>query len=198
MRTASLSIRRGGAGVPTVLNIVGCVVKDFTGDGILLEPNFPSGLQIQQVTIADSSILSNFGNGIEINPQSASTFINFTIDHTSVDGNGYHSANDAGILINSSILGIRIAGTITSSHVGANTVGLSFTGNPGFVNTTVRVKNSIFTDSLDADVTSGSAANLYLYGSQVDLLNNTAGTVFSDGYNNIGQSATALTGFPTK
>jgi hypothetical protein len=171
----------GGNGT-AVLNIIGCVVKDFTADGISLVPN---SAQYTSVHIDDSAILNNAGNGIELNPQSTSTGISFTIDRTVVKGNAPTASGPAGILINSGTSAF-IQGTISSSHVAGNGIGLHLIGTAA--DTTVRVRDSVFTLDLYADVASsnGGTAFLLLYTNQIDFLTNTAGTVYSDGNNNIG------------
>jgi len=171
--------KAGGA-----LNIIGCVVKDFTGDGIMLTPNFQA-IEGTFVSIADSSILNNAGNGIEINPQSSLTNIVFAIDRTSLEDNGASNLSTAGILVNTAASG-PIIGTISSSHAASNGSALSLIGTGAGAN--VRVRNSVFilsTVAADAHL-NASNGTVYLYSNQIDYLNNAQGTAYSDGNNNIG------------
>jgi hypothetical protein len=170
------------ASAPGTLNIIDCVVKDFTGDGILVTPMFSGSVQNENVLIAKSFVLNNATNGIEISPQSSHTEVIFTIDQTTAAGNGTGTSN-AGILVNSGA-GL-LDGTLSSIHAAMNSIGLSFTGTGSSFYVT-RIRNSVFTESLASfDVTDTSnAATIYLYSNQIDELNN-QGTIYSDGTNDI-------------
>jgi hypothetical protein len=195
-----LTLEGGGVGegialtptAPGTLNIIDCVVKDFAGIGIGIFPAFSGNTTEMHVLIANSFVLNNAGSGIAISPQSASTFVVYAINHTTVTGNGT-SGNDAGILVNSSA-GF-LSGTISSVYAQMNNIGLNFIGN-GVVTFTSIENSVIFLSRNDGgDIFNNSnGLNLYLFDSnQIDVITNNA-TINSDGTNNIlGVNGNALT-----
>jgi hypothetical protein len=195
-----LTLEGGGVGegitlaatAPGTLNIIDCVVKDFAGIGIGIFPAFSGNTTEMHVLIANSFVLNNAGDGIAISPQSASTFVVYAINHTTVTGNGT-SGNDAGILVNSSA-GF-LSGTISSVYAQMNNIGVNFIGN-GVV-TFTSIENSVIflSHNNGGDIFNNSnGLNLYLFDSnQIDEIFNNA-TINSDGSNNIlGVNGNALT-----
>ena len=174
------------------LNVIGCVVKDFTATGILIKPSFSGGSEfILNLLIADSFVLDNRTNGIEINPQSLFTAVLYDIQRTTVNGNGT-SGNDAGLLFDGTAGFFR--GNLSSLDVEMNLAGINFMAGSDVA--TAFIRNSTFqsnhADFLDNNV----AATVYLLNFNLiqGAVNN--GTVISDGTNNIidltGNSPTLL------
>jgi len=160
------------------INILGCVVKDFTGNGILVSPNSGVGaVPFMTIVIADSLLTGNGEDGIQVFP-----FINVStsIYRTIVDSNG------TGIYINSSIAGV------IDSHVDNNKSAAIFVINNGVV-ALKRTTASHSNNGSNTDVYNDSGF-LYLYDRNTidNLFNGDHGT--TDGSNNIGNfSGNALT-----
>jgi hypothetical protein len=165
-----------GSGTNT-LNIHDCVVKDFAGSGIAIQPTGTglAGASIWNVVIADSSILENAATGINLAPQQSAGVTTY-IYRTVVDGNA------TGINSASQVIGLGVL--ITDSHVDSNagsgiTVGsqTSFT-----IRSTTVEGNSAFQSG--NDITNKNALLLY-HGNTIGTVDNQA-IAHTDGTNNIG------------
>jgi hypothetical protein len=164
------------------LNIIDCVVKGFTNDGIQVKPAFgaPAG---GGMLVSNSIVMDNFINGIEINPQNSSTEIIYTIDRTTVSGNGEgNGGNDSGILINSG--SGTVAGSLSSVRVlRNNNKGVTYIGSGSSANNYITSSDLILNGAGDFNL-SGSNV-VYLFGANTITLINNAGTVSSDGTNDV-------------
>jgi hypothetical protein len=120
------------------------VVKDFTNFGIAITPFSNSQAT---VLIANGFILNNGASGIDINPLSAGTFLDYTIDRTTVAVNGT-SGNDAGILFNGGTG--NFSGTISSVQGYRNYMGVNFIGS-GITEFAV-IRNSVLSENLISDL----------------------------------------------
>jgi hypothetical protein len=181
-----LTLEGGGVGVNGIilqstaggtLNIIDCVVKDFTDSGITIQPQFSSGVQTEYVVIANTFALDNAANGIELFPQTGLSIIDASIYQTTVNGN----AN--GITVGSNA-GQTIA-FINNSHVDTNILGIYETS----IGTTTLKNSTVQNSTADGDINSTGA--IYFYN------NNTIGdindqvTCYTDGTNNIGVNSGA-------
>lgn len=186
-----LTLEGGGTGLDGIvlssrtqgtLNIIDCVVKDFTNVGILLTP-FNSTLTtvFPNVLITNSLVLNNKGSGIEVFPADGNTHLSYSIDHTTVTFNGT-SGDDAGILVNQS-LGL-LTGTISSVQAHGNNIGINFIGtNAGILE--ALIKNSVLTYNSISDLTNNSSHfSVYLFANLIRTLSN-AQQINSDGSNDI-------------
>ena len=165
--------------VPGTVNIIGCIIKDFTGTGISITP---SNSGIFGLVITDSYVLNNATNGIEINPQTSNTTVMFGIEKTNVNGNGT-SGDNAGLLFNGSSGFFR--GGLSSVNIQLNNIGINFIGGNLAQETLIANSNILF--NLSGDITNnGAASNVWLLNSnQIMTVLNNAGAVASDGTNDI-------------
>ena len=175
------------------LNIVDCVVKDFTSNGIDIHPSISSGsgsIPTLSVLISGSFSLHNGAAGLAIDP----AFINIL---ASVDVSTF-SDNVTGVslsVVESAENAVSLS--FTDSHADRNTnLGITL-----IAGTSAIMKNSTalyndFGSGQDILVSSSSLANrLYLFNSNtIGALNIAGGTTYSDGTNNV----LALTGSLTK
>ena len=176
-----------GTGSGGELNIIDCVVKGFTNDGVQVTPAFAAVGVVGTVSISNSIIMDNVNNGIEITTQNNSNTIMFyAIDRTTVSGNGLGGmgGHSSGILINSANGGI--AGSLSSVRVlrnnnfGVNTMGNNSALN-SFITNSVLALNGVN----DLNITGGG--NLYLFGANTItyFANSGTGFTYSDGTNDI-------------
>jgi hypothetical protein len=115
------------------LAVINCVVQNFTGDGVAIQPASGTTTAI----ISNTYSLSNGGNGIVIHP-TGSAGVHFSIDQTTASKN-----NSSGIDVDASTSNNNANGTITNSHAdynGAN--GIAGIGHSGFFNIYIHVKNT--------------------------------------------------------
>ena len=165
--------------MPGTLNIIGCVIKDFSGTGISITPSNSGSFGL---VITDSYVLNNAANGIEINPQTSNTTVMFGIEKTNVNGNGT-SGDNAGLLFNGSSGFFR--GGLSSVNIQLNNIGINFIGGNLAQETLIANSNILF--NLSGDITNnGAASNVWLLNSnQITTVLNNAGAVASDGTNDI-------------
>jgi hypothetical protein len=93
-----LTLEGGGVGANGInltstaggtLNIIDCVVKDFTDSGIAIQPAVSGNTtQTENVVIANTFALDNTSNGINLLPQNAHSLIDASIYQTTASGNG--------------------------------------------------------------------------------------------------------------
>lgn len=155
------------------LNVIGCVVKDFTNNGILVHPGLAGsgGVPTLKVLIADSFFLNNGTNGIKVSPGTVN--ITPSIDRTVVSGNA------GGINLASSSAGVNAL--LVDSHIDNNTSGITLSGTTSI---TMKSSTANFADFGSFDIT--TSANVILYNENTIGLINNNGNVFTDGTNNIG------------
>jgi hypothetical protein len=165
-----------GTGPGGELNIIDCVVKAFNNDGIEVKPAF-SAAAGSGLLISNSTIMDNFTNGIEINPQNSSTSVTYTIDHTTVSDNG------VGILVNNGSAGV-VAGSLSSVSVLRNYgTGVKYIGSGAAGNQYITSSYLILSGTEDFNL-SGSSVGFLLGANTITQAIN-AGNVFSDGTNDV-------------
>jgi len=190
-----LTLEGGGVGLNGIeatsvgsLNIIDTVVKDFTNNGIVVEPSNGT----THLLIAGTFALNNNGTGISLDAKGSAT-IPFTIQRTTADG------NSSGIGLNAAVSGSRIVGLVVGSHADSNTnVGITATGSgsiapgcssgPGGTNLYVLVKNSSASNNQNAGIEAAGTAistQTTFAGSGVAIvnsafLNNGEGDVFGN------------------
>jgi hypothetical protein len=163
--TSSLPI-----GSVSTLNIIKCTVKDFTDNGIIIQPKVAgsSGLiPTLKVVIADSLVLNNTSNGIQF--ASSNVFLYPAIYRAIVSDNGTGIASNIASGPSNTL--------IVESHVDENTsAGITITSG------IVVIKHSTATSNSNNDISSGG--NTYLYDQNtIGILSN---NTYTDGTNNIG------------
>jgi hypothetical protein len=160
--TSSVPASAGNGGT---LNIIDCVVKDFTDDGILAQPFSGSGAPpVMYLNITNTFALNNATNGIEIAP--GNIVLSGLIEHVSTLSNG------TGITFNSALGVIYVM--VSSSYISNNTVdgiNLDMGGN-------IILKNS--TDIYNFDPNKYTETDIILTGdSNLSLTNNNSiGIIF--------------------
>jgi hypothetical protein len=156
------------------LNIIDCVVKDFTGSGIAIEPALAGGggVPFMNIVIARTFSLNNGANGIALIPNGINLFP--TIYQTTVSGNG------TGLFIG----GDSVTALFADSHADNNSSNGIFAG-AGAI--TMRHSTAIFASHFHAaDVSNNAAVSLYDQNTIGTLVN--SGIADTDGTNNIGSA----------
>jgi hypothetical protein len=160
-----LTIEGGGVGYRGVdattfgqLNIIDCVVKDFTDGGIFVRPSTGTS----NVVIANTFALNNGASGINLDAMGTAT-IQFSINQTTASGNSF------GINLDASASGSSIYGLIANSHADSNSnTGIAGTGSgptgdgcgsgPGGLN----IQNSGAVNNTSAGISiSGTEVNMF-------------------------------------
>ena len=143
------------------LEIIDCMVKDFTANGIFV----PSLTNSAKIIISHTTVLNNTGDGIQMNGINSSAFIDNTIaDNNSANG---INLNTEGIV------------ELSNLHVYANNVGINITNATGVVKNSEANANQ--TDlALNGNLGAITLANnnAFVF---VNIANN--GTAFSDNTN---------------
>jgi hypothetical protein len=117
------------------LSIIGCVVNDFAGNGIAIQPSAGT----LAVLISDTYTLHNGGAGVDIGPTSLAS-AEFSINQVTANGNGN------GIYLDASASSGGVTGVVSGSHVDDNSNnGITAAGKPGFFNIYVHIKDSYTT-----------------------------------------------------
>src|SRR5262249_32967093 len=112
------------------LSIIGCVVKDFAGPGIAIQPS----ARTVAVLISDPYTLHNGGAGVDIGPTSLAS-VQFSINQITTNG------NVNGIYLDASASSGRVTGVISGSHIDDNSNnGITAAGQSGFFNIYVHIK----------------------------------------------------------
>ena len=168
--------------VELTVNILGCVIKDFTGDGILLEPTYPGGATPSvNAVIADCTITGN-GTGIATN-SGVNISLSSSIYRTIVSSNG------TGMNLSTAGAGY-LGASLMSSHVDNNTShGIEIASNANLT-----MKHSSANSTVYGTDITNSNASLTLYDRNTigSLSNSNIG--YTDGTNNISNfNGTALT-----
>jgi hypothetical protein len=164
-----------GGSPNSTLHLIDCVVKDFTGAGIVVEPTGTGvGTPVMIMSITDSFVLDNAVYGIKFAPHTVN--LAPSILRTSVSGNGTGINIDASLAViqNSQLVSntsSAITATVTAVYVmKASTALLTNFGNT-------------------ADVTNAGLLFLYDHNS-ISLLAN-SGAAQSDGSNNVSLTGTS-------
>jgi hypothetical protein len=159
------------------LNIRDCVVSNFINSGIAIQPT-GSGSTGVNIFIANTSSLSNGGDGIKINPESGNAFVQGTITGSNVANNSSNGFDVEGA-------GTAIA--VVNSVASAN-------GNDGIYNTGVLIiQNTTAVRSGGVDLNSGNG-NAWIYHNTFGTISMTNTFVHSDGTNEVQSQPT--TGLP--
>jgi hypothetical protein len=156
------------------LNIIDCVVKDFTDSGIVIQPAVSGNAsQTMDVVIANTFALDNGGDGIRIAPQNNHSYVVASIYQTTANGNG------TGMALGSNVGAVDAL--ISNSHVDSNTT-LGINEN---TNSSIIIKNSTAEyNGENNDITNDGFVVLY-NNNTIGFLTNNGGS-FTDGTNNIG------------
>jgi hypothetical protein len=108
-----LTLEGGGVGYRGIdatafakLNIIDCVIKDFTDSGIVVEPSVSGSSNLY---IAGTSALDNGQSGILVSPTNSAS-VNFSIDGSAANGNGANGVK----------LSVSTAGSFVDSHADMN------------------------------------------------------------------------------
>ena len=169
------------------VEIIDCLIHNFSIDGILLAPQFL--LTSNSAIIANTVVSNNGGFGIEINP--GTPFIERgTIDHVTSGGNGQS--------------GISINGTNTTSFVDFTISNSVFDSNAsngievqGIGNVKVEIRDSTLSNNLSWGIAVANA-KVGLYANSLAIngaaFSNSSGTIFSFGNNNMENNGGAPTG----
>jgi hypothetical protein len=166
------------------LEIIDCVVRNFTGSGIFVEPS-----NTTKLLISNTFVLDNGNAGIYLASQTISAVQVVTIDRVTVNNNNY------GIYMDLPPGGSpEIVGTITNSIINNNTTaGLTVTRGL----TVLHVKNVTIFGSTTG-ILLNAAAELYLSHSMIlengTGINIVAGFVYSAGNNDINANGTPVNG----
>jgi len=162
------------AGAPINLSILGCVIKDFAGDGINITPasSQPNSGVLVNAQIADSFVLNNATDGVAL------TYIGYltvdgSIERTTVSGNG------SGI----DVTGVNVRAILFNDEID-NNVNDALVINNG----TVIMKNSVayWSGTNDITVSGGPDTSfLMLYNNNTIGSVMNSGSAYTDGTNNI-------------
>src|SRR5262249_8467829 len=100
------------------LNIINCVIKDFRGSGVAMQPSAGSLTAL----ISDTYALKNGSAGINIGPTSSGS-VQFSITQATATG------NVNGIFLDASATSGRVSGVVSGSHADYNSSnGITATG----------------------------------------------------------------------
>jgi hypothetical protein len=208
--TASITLRGltllgGGAGANGIvlnssaggsLNIIGCFIKDFTANGIVVQPSAGTLTAL----ISDTYTLNNGGSGINIAPTS-SGMVNFAITQVTAKD------NVNGFSLDASASNGKVSGVISGSHVDYNSSnGITASGKSGFFNVYVHVKDSYVTRNGNNGVSalntgmavaffSGAGIvlnNVYAISNFVDVATGSGSSIFSFKNNVFGSTSGGL------
>jgi hypothetical protein len=153
------------------LNLIGCAIKDFTGNGIVVHPNLAGSgtVPFLNVMIADSFFLNNGTNGIKLAPGKVE--VQALITRTIVSGNsvGIDLATSEG----------DIVALLVASHVDQNGNGITLSSSVFLTVKTSTVTNIIF----NADALVLESENRINEG--IDNISAT-GVIYTDGTNDLG------------
>jgi hypothetical protein len=157
------------------LNLIGCVIKDFTGNGIVVHPSMAATgtIPFLNLVIADSFFLNNGTNGIKLAP--AGVFAQALIARTIVSG------NSVGIRLTTSAGG-SVDSLLVASHVDQNTTGISLSSGASIILKTSTVTLS----SLGGEDILNNSVDLRLQGENTIRRITNNGEMASDGTNNVG------------
>jgi Right handed beta helix region len=151
----------------TSLNVRDCVVSNFTGDGIAIQPE---GTYPLKMLITNTTSLNNGGNGLTVAPSEIGVF--GVITGATIANN---TAN--GIELEHSSY-ITVLNSVVSTN-GNN--GIYVLGGQAIIRDTTATENSNF------DFASNGALS-YLYRDTFGVLNIGSGTVYSDGTSDVAES----------
>jgi hypothetical protein len=174
------SLPNGPGSLGGALNIIDCVVKDFTVDGIDLVPtNAGSGtINRMNIVIANTFSLNNGAAGIALSPTSINP--QASIYQTVLSG------NSTGVLISDNT-GRTVSALFVDSHAdgnGSNGISLN--------NTVMIMKNSTAVFNRSTDIVNNFGIVLY-NNNTIDIITN-SGSANTDGTNNISEvNGNALT-----
>jgi hypothetical protein len=156
------------------LNILDCMVKDFTAGGIVIQPKYPGpGFGHLYLFISNTSSMNNGLDGININPTD-SAVVDGTITQTAVANNhsiGFNIDGRNPVTISNSVATLN-------GDVGIQVQNLA----------TLTLRDSISQNNAGAhgDVYVTNSGALYLFhNNTIDNLNNNGSVVISDGTNDI-------------
>ena len=148
----------GGSGIQLnsagFLDIQDCIIRDFNGNGMNFSPS-----SILGISMTNSTVSANFGQGIELQPVASSGTINVSLDRVTLASNGGNGLDVTGtfVAINVSVYNSAIANngggirsqsdgppaavTVHHSEIAGNGIGLQAAGATG----TVRFTKSTIT-----------------------------------------------------
>jgi Right handed beta helix region len=156
------------------LTINNCIVQNFTGAGILMQPTSAT----VSVAITNTTVSSNENGGLRYYPQGGSTTADIVIDHVVVTNN----QNDPGIdvnttggggaatvaILNSTVSGNNLYGIYLSNGAHALSVTIDNTdvvmNNTGLIaygTTTVLLNRSAITSNMGAGIVNGTSPNSF-------------------------------------
>lgn len=164
----------GDAASGGVINIISCVIKDFSNDGLLLKPTSSNSAATVSVMITDSFILGNANDGIEL---ASGLLVTAPIYRTLINSNGSGIVADASNFGSSSV-------ALIDSHVDYNqTLGiLSLAADFTIKSTTVFGEIDNYLNNFVVSNAS-SLSILYNYGGTVSFFGaNVIGDLNNDNY----------------
>jgi len=174
-----------GSMVGGTLNVVACVVKGFTGSGIIVQPTLGMGIAVpnMNVVITDSLFTGNGAAGIKLDASLSGPVLNGSIYRTVVSGNGTGIEVDGGTY--------SAVALLADSYVDHNNNTAILVNSSIFIMKNTTATNTNHGNNTDIEVM--GAGFLYMYRNTVASLNNGNGA-YTDGTNNIGSvSGNSLT-----
>lgn len=124
------------------LNLINCIVKDFTANGIAIQPS----AGILTVLASDSYVLQNGSAGLDIAPTSSGT-VRFSIVGVKAKDN----AN--GIYLDASASSGKVAGVVSGSHADYNSSNaITALGRSGYFNVYIQIKDSYASGNLGSGI----------------------------------------------
>jgi hypothetical protein len=176
-----LTLEGGGVGANGInltstaggtLNIIDCVVKDFTESGIAIQPAVSGTSQTEYVVIANTFALNNTQNGINLATQTTASAVSASIYQTTATSNG------TGIALSSNE-GF-ISASISSSHADMNNnLGINQTSEGDLVIKSSTVQQNAINDIINTD------GFLFMCNNNTIGGLNTSVVAYTDGTNNI-------------
>lgn len=159
------------------VNIIDCMVKDFTGDGISVLPSRvgspSSAVLVMSATLANTTLLNNGQSGLYVSP--STLYLRMTASNllSSTNGAGVNLAGGTGF-----IEFVMVNSVLTNNQTGFTTAGNAY----------ATMKNSTVRSGTlsPRDVVNGADLTLVNNNHIMNVANN--GTIRSDGTNTIGSS----------
>jgi hypothetical protein len=152
------------------LHVEDCVIRHFTANGILIQPNANAGFEVLRTTVFDNGNGAT-GAGIRVAPSGGTTL--GTIDRVTADRNTFGIASDA--TVGAASINLTINDSTSTGNVLAGIIAAT-----GAINNNVNVMRSAVANNATGLQTSGVAANLRIGLSVVSgNTNATSGTILS-------------------
>ena len=179
-------------GTATRVEIIDCLIHNFSGNGILLNPSLVGVVGPDTVIISNTVVTDNGGPGIELNPQQTDPSLRGAFDHVITSGN-----SSSGIIIDATNyvgpVDIAISNSVSDGNSGD---GITIAG---VGNVKVEMRESTLSNNGFNGITV-SKAIAGLYANSIVLNNNSgfaianSGTINSFGNNAIESNHSSNTG----